>query len=137
MRSLYTLLASYVRFHFISSIHFIHVATAIHNILSIIKRYVRSSKYQYVTISGVYPGDYHNTPQRQSIYEFRIEMQEQNFRDMTGGSAFQEIQEENFKDMKGGSALRIKEVRFFRTFMSRVRLDSRNKSMSFEESRHN
>ena len=93
-----------------------------------------STNYQYVTISGVHTGDYHNTPQRQSIYEFRIEMQEQNFRDMTGGSAFQEIQEENFKDMKGGSALRIKEVRFF---LSRVRLDSRYKSMSFEESRHN
>ena len=61
MRSLYTLLASYVRCHFISNIHFIYVAIAIHNVLSIINRYVHTPKYQYVTISGVHNGDYHNT----------------------------------------------------------------------------
>ena len=69
MRSLYTLLASHVRFHFISNIHFIYVAIAIHNVLSIINRYVNTPKYQYVTISGVHNGDYHKTPQRKSTYK--------------------------------------------------------------------
>ena len=50
MRSLYTFPASYVRFHFISNIHFIYFAIAIHNILSIINRYVHTPKYQYVTV---------------------------------------------------------------------------------------
>ena len=63
MRSLYTFLASYVCYHFISNIHFIYVAIAIQNILSIINRYAHTPKYQYVTISGVHNGDYHNTVQ--------------------------------------------------------------------------
>ena len=66
---------------------FIHVAISIYNILSIINRYVRPSKYLYVTVRTVRTGDYHNTPQRQSIYEFRIEMQKTEFRDMKGRSA--------------------------------------------------